>query len=259
MNLGNKLKFLRVENHLSQVEVAKKLGISQGTYATWEKKESNPTLDLLSKITKIYDVSLVEVLTDENNQKSSIIELLNNFKQLHQEQKETIVDLTKLLVEKNAEQAKVRESAPVNDIKTYRKGDLYEVTVQDEQLSAGFGTGVLDNHETYTVYSETPVGRYDSAARIKGESMEPEIPNGSIVTFVATGFDRDGDIYVISEGGYGEETLYCKQVFHDEDGFRCHSLNPDPQYKDFYLDEDSRILGPVIDNFEEIDPSLIVD
>lgn len=145
------------------------------------------------------------------------------------------------------------------EIKTYRKKDLYEVKVQDEELSAGFGTGVKDNYETYTLYTDTPVRRYDSAARIKGESMEADIPNGSIVTFVNNGFDQDGDIYVISEGGYGEETLYCKQVFREKDGFRCHSLNSDPQYKDFYLKEDARILGAVVDCVQEIAPDLIED
>lgn len=258
MNIGNKLKKLRQDNHLSQVQVAKKLGISQGTYATWESKTTNATLDLLEKVAKIYDISLYDVI-DEEIQPQDIIELINNYKILHQAQKETIVDLTKLMVEKNAKFAEVREKSLVCEMQTYLRSDLYEVEVQDERLSAGFGTGVTDNHESYTVYTDTPVRRYDSAARIKGESMEPDIPNASIVTFVDNGFDVNGDIYVISEGGYGEETLYCKQVFCDEDGFRCHSLNPDPQYKDFYLGEDSRILGAVIDSFEEIDPSLIYD
>lgn len=60
----------------------------------------------------------------------------------------------------------------------------------------------------------------------------------------------------LAEGDLGEERLYIKQVFEEEDGqFRIHSLNPDPQYKDFYLGQEDnfRIIGPVVDNFEEIE------
>ncbi|MCA2390910.1 S24 family peptidase [Lactococcus lactis subsp. lactis] len=256
MDIGKKLKMLREEKHLTQVEVAKKLSISQGNYAIWEKKKTNQTLEMIEKVSRFYEVPL-QVLLDEEQQTQDYIDLVNNYEQLHQDQKEVIVDLSKVMVEKNKRLSEIRETAPVYDIKTYRKKDLYEVEVQDEELSAGFGTGIKDNYETYTIYTDTPVRGYDGAARIKGESMEPDIPNGSIVTFVNNGFDIDGDIYVISEGGYGEETLYCKQVYQEEDNLRCHSLNPDPQYKDFYLDEDARILGAVVDCVQEIDPDLI--
>lgn len=256
MNIGKELKKLREENHLTQREVAEKLGISQGSYATWENKKTNQTLKILEKVADFYGIPLQKFFIDDK-QSQDFIGLADNYARLHQDQKEVIVDLTKVMVEKNKQLLEVRETAPVYEIKTYRKKNLYEVEVQDEELSAGFGTGVKDNYETYTIYTDTPVRRYDSAARIKGESMEPDIPNGSVVTFVNNGFDVDGDIYVISEGGYGEETLYCKQVFREQDGFRCHSLNSDPQYKDFYLEEDARILGAVVDCVQEIDPDLI--
>ncbi|ARD98505.1 MULTISPECIES: helix-turn-helix domain-containing protein [Lactococcus] len=256
MNIGKKLKALREENHLTQQTVAKRLGITQGTYAIWEQKETNPTLETLKKFTEIYDVSLQNLL-GEKREPQDIIDLIDNYKCLYREQKEMLGDLAKVMVERNASRLEVHESPVVYEFKTYHRNDLYEVKIQDEELSAGFGTGVKDNYETYTIYTDTPVRRYDSAARIKGESMEPDIPNESIVTFVNNGFDIDGDIYVISEGGYGEETLYCKQVYREEDSFRCHSLNPDPQYKDFYLSEDARILGAVLDCVQEVDPDLI--
>lgn len=258
MNIGKKLKALREEKHLTQQEVAKRLGMTQGTYAIWEQKETNPTLEILKKITKIYDVSLQNLL-GEKQEAQDIIDLVDNYKNLYQEQKETLGDLAKVMVERNTSRLEVHDSSVVYEIKTYHRKELYEVEVQDEELSAGFGTGVKDNYETYTIYTDTPVRRYDSAARIKGESMEPDIPNGSVVTFVNNGFDVNGDIYVISEGGYGEETLYCKQVFLEKDVFRCHSLNSDPQYKDFFLEEDARILGAVVDCVREIDPDLIED
>ncbi|AYF99876.1 helix-turn-helix domain-containing protein [Lactococcus allomyrinae] len=256
MEIGTKLRRLRESSYLTQAEVAGKLGISQGTYALWEKKDTNPTLELLVKISGLYHISLDTLLLSVKAT-PEVIELVNNFILLKKEQKDVVTDFTRYLVVDN--RTKEKNSAQVLEFKTYRKSDLYEVEVSDEELSAGFGNGVSNTQETYKVYTDTYVGRHDGAARIKGESMQPDISNGSIVTFIMGGFSINGDIYVISEGGYGEETLYCKQVFKDDEGFLCHSLNPDPQYKDFYLSEEARILGPVVNCFEEIDSELIED
>lgn len=128
MDIGKKLKMLREEKHLTQVEVAKKLSISQGNYAIWEKKKTNQTLEMIEKVSRFYEVPL-QVLLDEEQQTQDYIDLVNNYEQLHQDQKEVIVDLSKVMVEKNKRLSEIRETEPVYDIKTYRKKDLYEVEV----------------------------------------------------------------------------------------------------------------------------------
>lgn len=255
MNLGQTLKKLRKEHHFTQKEIAEKLDITQGTYALWEKKTSNPALEMIAKLGEIYDIP-TDLILDERKNNAPFIELLNIYKGLDTEHQNSILNFSKFLATQKVEDAPASEN--IISLQTYRREELYTIEVADEQLSAGFGQALNDTQETYTIFTDVRPGRYDGAARIKGDSMQPEYPNFSIVTFVTTGFDRDGDIYVISEGGAGEEQLYCKQVFRDGNSFRCHSLNTDPQYKDFYLDEEtSRIVGPVVDCIEEINPELI--
>lgn len=54
---------LRVTNGLKQSDVAKKMGISQGTVSLWERGEANPTLDKIPLLAKLYGVTEQEILT----------------------------------------------------------------------------------------------------------------------------------------------------------------------------------------------------
>ena len=224
MNFGQNLKKLRKNAKLTQSQLAEKLGMKQNAYVLWEQKSTNPTLEILEKLADIYDLPIQELIkeTDNNAEK----QLIDNYRSLTGEQQESVINFTDFLIEQN--------KTEIINLKTYH----------------------------YKAYTSETLGRYDGAARVKGESMEPEFPNFSIATFLHTGFGRSGDIYAIAEGDLGEERLYIKQVFEEEDGqFRIHSLNPDPQYKDFYLGQEDnfRIIGPVVDNFEEIEESQIID
>lgn len=262
MNLGGNLKKLRHEANFTQAEIAERLGLKQSSYVLWEQKESNPTLELLSKLSKTYHCSIEEILGTKIELNDKFIE---KYSLLDVGQKEMIDQFIDFLLSKKSVddarniqlvKANKKASAPI-DLKTYKRSQLHYAIVDDEQLSAGFGKTVTNTGAKYKAYTASSLKRYDGAARISGDSMEPEFLNFSIVTFMSTGFDRDGGIYAISEGDPGEEQLYIKQVFREEDGFRIHSLNP--KYKDFYLGEDNnfRVIGPVVDHFEELDEELI--
>lgn len=237
---------------MTQSQLAEKLGMKQNAYVLWEQKSTNPTLEILEKLADIYDLPIQELIkeTDNNAEK----QLIDNYRSLTGEQQESVINFTDFLIEQN--------KTEIINLKTYRRSSLDYAIVEDEELSAGFGQSQSNTGGHYKAYTSETLGRYDGAARVKGESMEPEFPNFSIATFLHTGFGRSGDIYAIAEGDLGEERLYIKQVFEEEDGqFRIHSLNPDPQYKDFYLGQEDnfRIIGPVVDNFEEIEESQIID
>ena len=49
MLFAERLKELRKEAHLTQVELAKQLGIGQSSYADWEGGKKNPTQENLLK------------------------------------------------------------------------------------------------------------------------------------------------------------------------------------------------------------------
>lgn len=92
MEFSERLKKLRKDTGLTQVDVASKLGISQQAYASWERGVKKPTQDNLVKIAQILNVS-VDYLVGNSEAKSEEldnIELLfrMNSKGLTEEEKE---------------------------------------------------------------------------------------------------------------------------------------------------------------------------
>lgn len=92
MEFSERLKNLRKQAHLTQVDVAEKLGISQPAYASWERGVKKPTQENLVKIAQILNVS-VDYLVGNSEEKSDEldnIELLfrMNSKGLTEEEKE---------------------------------------------------------------------------------------------------------------------------------------------------------------------------
>ena len=91
MEFSERLKDLRRQAGLTQVEVAEKLGISQPAYASWERGVKKPTQNNLLKIAQILNVS-VDYLVGNSEEKSDeldSIELLfrMNSKGLTEEEK----------------------------------------------------------------------------------------------------------------------------------------------------------------------------
>ena len=53
----NRMKELRLEHHLTQKELAKKLNTSNSSVCDWEKGRSQPDLQTLANIATLFDVS----------------------------------------------------------------------------------------------------------------------------------------------------------------------------------------------------------
>lgn len=92
MEFSERLKELRKQAHLTQVELAGKLGIVQSSYADWERGKKKPTQDNLVKIAQVLNVS-VDYLVGNSEEKADEldnIELLfrMNSKGLTEEEKE---------------------------------------------------------------------------------------------------------------------------------------------------------------------------
>lgn len=62
MNLSNKLKQGRLNKLLSQEKVAKQLNISRQSISKWENGYNYPDMDNLVELSKIYDISIDDLL-----------------------------------------------------------------------------------------------------------------------------------------------------------------------------------------------------
>ena len=92
MEFSERLKTLRKQAQLTQVDVAERLGISQPAYASWERGLKKPTQENLVKIAQILNVSVDYLVgnSDYTEDKLDNIELLfrMNSKGLTDEEKE---------------------------------------------------------------------------------------------------------------------------------------------------------------------------
>lgn len=92
MEFSERLKKLRKQTQLTQVDVAEKLGISQPAYASWERGVKKPTQENLVKIAQILNVSVDYLVGNSEETEGDLenIELLfrMNSKGLTDEEKE---------------------------------------------------------------------------------------------------------------------------------------------------------------------------
>lgn len=52
---AQRLKQLRAENQMTQVQLAEKLGVSKGTVAMWETDKRRPSFEMLAEMTNLFD------------------------------------------------------------------------------------------------------------------------------------------------------------------------------------------------------------
>lgn len=78
MEFSERLKDLRKQAGLTQVDVAERLGVSQPAYASWERGIKKPTQENLVKIAQVLSVSVDYLVgnSEENSDELDNIELL---------------------------------------------------------------------------------------------------------------------------------------------------------------------------------------
>lgn len=113
-DLGSRLKLAREKKHLTQKEVADKLGVSNGAISGYERNYRDPDTDMLKKLATLYDVSVDflagHVITEkkatyEINKEELIREqkllLADEILSLPEPQRTLVMDMVKALREKN--------------------------------------------------------------------------------------------------------------------------------------------------------------
>jgi phage repressor protein C with HTH and peptisase S24 domain len=250
MKISEFLKTSRKASKATQKEVADSLGVSQGVYSKWENGTLNPNAESLAKIESYYHIKLN---IPRRKLTAADEKLLDIMRKIDEKRRKNVVNYAELQLSEHL--AEVREPATIYQIRMYRRKDLYSANLSSQLASAGYGEAILDFDEKSKVFTADRLRRNDGAVRLRGDSMEDKFSSGTIVSFVNTGFDRDGDFYILADEN---QQLYCKQVFKEKEGFRCHSLNE--KYDDFYLtSEPAGIVGPVVDVIDEVTEDQIID
>ena len=80
MEIGNKIMELRKKKGLSQEELADKVGVARQTISKWELGETSPDLKQARELSKIFNVSLDELV--DNDIKDILVEKTSNTEKL---------------------------------------------------------------------------------------------------------------------------------------------------------------------------------
>ena len=70
--LGERLKFAREKKKYTQMEVAKRLGITNGTISGYERNYRDPDTETLNKLANLYDVSPNWLLGNKKESENSL-------------------------------------------------------------------------------------------------------------------------------------------------------------------------------------------
>ena len=103
--IKNILKFLREAAGYSQEELAEKLGISRQTYIKYESLETKPTLEIVEKLSKLYDVDYACIIDNKEPKKYSY----------------NVIDAKK----KKKEEQDIRIDIPIENIEKFKQVFLY--------------------------------------------------------------------------------------------------------------------------------------
>lgn len=86
MNLADNLKRIRKENHLSQEQLAEKLGVSRQAVSKWESNVSYPEMDKVIQICQLFNLNINELiheniseLSEKKKEKDNISKLIDSF------------------------------------------------------------------------------------------------------------------------------------------------------------------------------------
>ena len=103
----NRIKKLREENGITQEDLAKRLDMSKGIISLYEKDERKPSLEVLVKLSEIFDCSIDYLLCKTDIRKQRKIELddidiafASGVKGLNNENKETLRNIMEGLLAK---------------------------------------------------------------------------------------------------------------------------------------------------------------
>lgn len=99
MNVGKNLQIIREIRNYSQNYVAEYLGVSQKSYSNLERSENNISVDVLIKLSELYNIGvakLLELNTElifNNNSQNGGVGYINNLSNLYSGEKESYLQI----------------------------------------------------------------------------------------------------------------------------------------------------------------------
>ena len=247
--LGDRVRKLREGHNMTQTELSEILGMK--TYTTvskWEKNENFPKGKDLKKLAEIFNVTSDYLLGLTGNRLGKITthseqpQVISIYNKLEQSRQEKVLDFAQGQLEE-------QESSKVTSIFDKFKDDEDYITDYVEGLvAAGHGTFQEDNlHMEVKLRTKDVPDKYDTIAKVAGDSMEPLIEDNDLLFIKVTSQVDINDIGIFQVNGKN----FVKKLKRDYNGaWYLQSLNN--SYEEIYLteDDDIRTIGEVVEIYK---------
>ena len=248
--IGNRIKEARLNLHLTQEELAKRIGVTKGAIANYEKNTSHPKESVIYSLIETLEVDANFLFQDCVKTKKvpeitpEALKLAKDFDSLDSWGKESIRIHTDSELKRCVEQAKEKIGMEASDDFTPAL-----ILLPRSGQPASAGTGMFlgpDDFETIYVKDTPLIRRATFAVPVSGDSMEPDYHDGDTLLVESMNDIRIGEIGVFTIDGMG----YVKKRGKNS----LISLNP--EYDPIPFSENTRCNGKVIGI---LDPSWIVE
>lgn len=243
--IGNRIKELRKNNGLTLEELADALNknypdtinFNKGKISKWENNKEEPRLSSVKILADFFDVPLDYF----NGIDLAETEILPIYSKLSKDRQEKVLYFAK-------EQLEEQEASVVPSIFEKSQDDNYITDYVEGLVAAGHGTFQEDNlHMEVRLRSNDVPDRYDTIAKVAGDSMEPLIEDNDLLFIKITSQVEINDIGIFQINGKN----FVKKLKRDYDGsWYLQSLNSG--YEEIHLTEndDIRTIGEVVDIYK---------
>lgn len=208
MNMGDKIRTRREELGISQAELAKRIGVTQGSIGNYESGVSKPKMELMPRIFQALQTD-ANYLFGETAPNADITysesQAIKKYRTLDQYGKETVDAVLDVEYRRCTE---------------IRKQETASIEIRLSRLAASAGTGEhLDDEEYESILvKRTPESeRADFAVMVNGDSMEGTYSDGDILLVESTPRINSGDIgiFTVNSDGYVKEFGGDRLISHN--------------------------------------------
>lgn len=237
MSIGDRIRKRREELGLSQAELARRIGVTQGSIGNYENGVSNPKMELMPK--------LFEALkTDANylfQESAKLQEIEFTYNEAVMIKKHRSLDAHgKRMVDFTLEE----EYARCSEARQKKKQNKIEMKIARLSTSAGTGDYLdADDFEQISVVRTPEAEQADFIVRVNGNSMEPTYHDDDLLFVESTPRIDVGDIgiFIVNGDSYVKEFGGDRLISHNQ------------KYKDILLHDYDMVLcsGRVIGVAEE--------
>lgn len=225
-SIGERIKYLRTVNDVTMKQLSAATGLNQGGLSSYENNKFKPSAEAIVLISNFFKVSTdwilkgdrFEIETDLSNQEREFLKLYNT---LNRENQLKIIGMIELKIKEQEEQ---REPLyPVKDV-TYpyaaEEGTEYMRPIAIlGNVAAGEPIEAIYSPDDFLMLTGTSKASF--ALKIRGDSMEPQIKDGSTVLVEKNSDIQNGKVAIVDIAG----DVTCKKIIVANDHVELHSFN----------------------------------